>query len=110
MNCQTRKHGRHLNPKRMNVFKRIWNVYYFNDYSHLSDESLDTDTVMGMTMFATTLLTAVCGSSKSTHVFETACMSITMGGVMGMIAHSPRLLVLTTLTAGVACASRMLKN
>ncbi len=95
----------------MNVFNRIWRVYYFNDYVYLSDtEPLDTDTVIGTTIFATTLLTALYGSSKTTHVFETACMSIAMGGVMGMIAHNPRLFVLTTLTAGVACASRMLKN
>lgn len=94
----------------MNVFTRIWNVYYFNDYSYLSDGPLDTDAVIGTTIFATTLLTAFYGSSKTTHVFETACMSIAMGGVMGVIAHNPRLFVLTTLTAGVACASRMLKN
>jgi hypothetical protein len=94
----------------MNVLTRIWNVYYFNDYSHLSDEPLDTDTVIGTTIFATTLLTAFYGSSKTAHVVETACMSIAMGGVMGIIAHNPRLFVLTTLTVGVACASRMLKN
>jgi hypothetical protein len=94
----------------LNVLTRIWNVYYFNDYSRLSGEPLDTDTVVGTTIFVTTLLAAFCGSSKTTHVFETACMSITMGGLMGMIAYNPRLLVLTTLTTGVACASRMLKN
>lgn len=100
-----------MNIKNMNVFKRIWCVYYYNDYFYLSDtEPLDTETVVGTTIFVTTLLTAYCGSSKSTHVFETACMSIATGGVMGAIAHNPRLLVLTALAAGIACASRMLKN